>query len=305
MKIQVYALKNPITKDIGYVGMTTINYISRYGSHLSSAYNPNSREYSSPKYLWFRSVVDTTGKFPEVDLLEDCDVESLQEAYLLESIHTQRLSNIHTLYNKDNRYTTVKIYQHNFDGILIKVWDSVIDIIVSKVLEKKDIGNLMQCINNERKSLKGSMWSLHSSPYINKKVKCLPKYEIAKSTKKVYMYNIDGEFIQEFNSAREAVGYNYKNISQVCIGEKLTHKERRFSFEKVPHLPPLRCRKKNDMSKLNKPLLCFDMNMNFIKEYKSFKDVRDNTNLIVDSGSLSRAARGLHKSYLGFIWRYK
>ena len=38
---------------------------------------------------------------------------------------------------------------------------------------------------------------------------------------------------------------------------------------------------------------------------KSFKDVRDNTNLIVDSGSLSRAARGLHKSYLGFIWRYK
>ena len=304
MKIQIYSLSNPITSEVGYVGMTKVNCISRYGSHLSSAYNPNSREYNSYKYMWFREVFNSTKQFPDLNLLEEVEVSSLQEAYIIEAIYIHKYSNIYSLCNIDSNYSNTPIYQHSLDGNFIKRWDSVVDIVISGTLNKKDIGNLMQCLLNQRKSVKGYLWSLYAGSNPSKVLRKIPKYEIDKFTKPVHMYSREGEYLESFNSAREAVGYNYKNISQVCLGEKPTHKNRRFSFNKVDKLPTL-VKKYRDMSKLHKPLLCFDLNMNFIKEYTSKSHVQESMSCHIDSGQLSRAARGILKSYLGYIWRYK
>ena len=53
-------------------------------------------------------------------------------------------------------------------------------------------------------------------------------------SKPVCQYTIDGEFIRRYNNARETeqFGFNYRNVSQVCHGEKKTHKGFVFKFEK-------------------------------------------------------------------------
>ena len=60
------------------------------------------------------------------------------------------------------------------------------------------------------------------------------KLGIEASKKKVERYDKDGTYIDCRDSAREYrdLGFNYKNISQVCNGERKTHKSFIFKFAK-------------------------------------------------------------------------
>lgn len=55
------------------------------------------------------------------------------------------------------------------------------------------------------------------------------------SKKPVIQYDKDMNFIARFDSAREAskLGFNYKNISQVCNDKRKTHKGYIWKFEKL------------------------------------------------------------------------
>ena len=52
--------------------------------------------------------------------------------------------------------------------------------------------------------------------------------------KPVHQFTIDGTYVRSYNNAREteAYGFNYKNVSAVCHGDKKTHKGFVFRFEK-------------------------------------------------------------------------
>ena len=52
-------------------------------------------------------------------------------------------------------------------------------------------------------------------------------------SKPVCQYTIDGEFVRRYKNARETeqFGFNYRNVSQVCHGEKKSHKGFVFKFE--------------------------------------------------------------------------
>ena len=52
--------------------------------------------------------------------------------------------------------------------------------------------------------------------------------------KPVHQFTLDGTYVRSYNNAREteAYGFNYKNVSAVCHGEKKTHKGFVFRFEK-------------------------------------------------------------------------
>ena len=53
-------------------------------------------------------------------------------------------------------------------------------------------------------------------------------------SKPVCQYTLDGELVRRYNNARETeqYGFNYRNVSQVCHGEKKSHKGFVFRFEK-------------------------------------------------------------------------
>ena len=52
--------------------------------------------------------------------------------------------------------------------------------------------------------------------------------------KPVHQFTLDGVYVRSYNNAREteAYGFNYRNVSQVCHGEKKSHKGFVFRFER-------------------------------------------------------------------------
>lgn len=52
--------------------------------------------------------------------------------------------------------------------------------------------------------------------------------------KPVHQFTLDGVYVRSYNNARETekYGFNYRNVSQVCHGEKKSHKGYVFRFEK-------------------------------------------------------------------------
>ena len=53
-------------------------------------------------------------------------------------------------------------------------------------------------------------------------------------SKPVHQFTLSGEYVRSYNNARETekFGFNYRNVSQVCHGEKKSHKGFVFRFEK-------------------------------------------------------------------------
>ena len=61
-----------------------------------------------------------------------------------------------------------------------------------------------------------------------------PYKERKGSSKPVHQFTLTGEYVRSYNNAREteAYGFNYRNVSQVCHGEKKSHKGFVFQFER-------------------------------------------------------------------------
>lgn len=116
----------------------------------------------------------------------------------------------------------VKIDKHsNVVGIFETINESNISI------GNKDKGNIKSCCDKTygRRSCHGYYW-MYKDDY-EKNGFDIKNYKITKSVKKVGRYDtVTMELLEIYESAREASkqGYNYKNISQVCNGEKATHK---------------------------------------------------------------------------------
>lgn len=55
-----------------------------------------------------------------------------------------------------------------------------------------------------------------------------------RQSKRIYQYTLDGNYVQSYESAREAAkyGFNFKDISAVCNGKRKQHKGYMFSFIK-------------------------------------------------------------------------
>ena len=54
----------------------------------------------------------------------------------------------------------------------------------------------------------------------------------AKGTKPIVQCDMDGNFVAEYNSAREPIGFNYKKISACCNGKNKSHKGYKWFFKK-------------------------------------------------------------------------
>ena len=120
-------------------------------------------------------------------------------------------------------------------------------------------------------------------------------------SKKVMQFSLDGKFIKEWDSICDAgrSGYDRKGISNCCNKEIGTHTSNGYlwkfsndNMEIVPYKP----------STL-KPILCFDLNMNFIKEYPSIKSACEELGLL--SGAIVTCCKGRQSRVKNYIFKYK
>ena len=129
---------------------------------------------------------------------------------------------------------------------------------------------------------------------------------VQKRQKPILQYDLNGEFIREWNSVKEAG--EYLNISPRRISEVCNYVRKScggYIFE---------LKNKNDISqkfhnsminnkKLSKTILQFDLNEKFIKEWPSLQEIQRKTNY--SYSNVISCCRGKYKQAYGFIWRYK
>ena len=118
-----------------------------------------------------------------------------------------------------------------------------------------------------------------------------------------YQYDLEGNFIQSFNSINEAARLtgnapNGSNIVKVLKGELNIAYGYRWSYLKQDKLPPLNT---NNTGR-SKTIYQYDLNGNFIRSYKSTKEAAR----ILDKsqGTISMAANGKRKTAFGYKWSY-
>ena len=156
-------------------------------------------------------------------------------------------------------------------------------------------------LNNRIENLE---WCSHSynnnygtrNKRISDKQRNNPKY-----SKRIKQYSLNGKFIKEWESICEAGrnGFDRKGISNCCHNDVGYYSCNgylwKFSDDNIPIKPYTNPRLK--------PILCFDLDMNFIKEYPSIKDACQELHL--DSGAVSWCCRGKRNRVFNYKFKYK
>jgi len=124
----------------------------------------------------------------------------------------------------------------------------------------------------------------------------------------VLQYNIKGNFIQEYSSVYEAeVQTNTFNISSCCKGKRITSNNFIWRYKKSNNYP-----KKIDIEYLStvvhrgnkeRPVLQYDMDMKFIKEYSSITEAQNESTC--HKSKIVSVCKGNRKHTKRFIWKYK
>ncbi len=175
-----------------------------------------------------------------------------------------------------------KVYQFNFQGILINEYNSALE--ASKILEVA-VSNINDAIYNKRTS-NGSLWAI--SPAID-----ISEYTITTSSK-YYIYDSEGNFIREFSSSSECIAYLETDTGNLTRAIKLQNKISGFFItrEKMDKL-------QITVTRLSGQLNRYDLDGNYIDSFKTVKEAKEKLGLKLSS--ISQAIR-LKRQCNGFRW---
>ena len=119
----------------------------------------------------------------------------------------------------------------------------------------------------------------------------------------ILQYDLDGSFIQCFNSlssAARSVGVSRNALTNVIYGDGITcggYQWRHIDDSRVVHAV------RNGMDNVRKAVIKYNMNGEYIDTYESLEDAAKSVGTY--SSSISKVCRGIHKSHKGYIWRYE
>lgn len=121
-------------------------------------------------------------------------------------------------------------------------------------------------------------------------------------SKKVYQYDLNGNFIKEWGCLREierVLGYNYNTIGDCCRGKCKTAFNYRWTYSLNNNLTPIKC---NSNEKKYKKVYKFDENGNITHTYESLTELCEL--LKVDKGNMGKIVNS-NKMYKNNIYSYK
>jgi hypothetical protein len=135
---------------------------------------------------------------------------------------------------------------------------------------------------------------------INRKKEIIDK-GIDKISKKVFQFDLYGNFITEFKSVREAsrqLNIDHSQIARACNGIAKHSNGFIFKYNKDIDIEPL----KNPNS-VKKTIIEIDSNNNIINEWISIMECSRDTK--IDNGNLSRVCNGKRNHIKGRFFRFK
>lgn len=267
-KVFIYCLKDPVDDNIRYVGKTT-NMKKRLRAHINRSRN---NKYHSA--MWISSLLKN-GLEPKIELIEEC---------------------LNCEWQERERYW-IKYYGELFDltnhleggegcatyGRLGKPWSK------------------QQHINNKkaRVGLK-----INQNDKNGNRKKAIRKY-FNSIKKPICQYNLDGDFIEEWESAVDAgkgLNLSHSNITQACKGKKercgefmWRYKGDNITLNIGKYIEPI---KHNVLS-----IIQLNKDIEFIDEFKSISEASKVTN--IKRTSIINCLKERSKTSGGFIWKYK
>ena len=185
---------------------------------------------------------------------------------------------------------TKKVWQYDLNGKFIKEFNSTKEAMTELGIVSAEI---CRAILREG-STGGFLWRRPSDD----KNKVVVKRKKIRKTKKVWQYDLNGKFIKEFNSTKEAtaeLGISAGNIRS-AISERISAGGflwRRPSDDKNKVI-------KRKTRKFKK-VLQYDLKGNFIKEFNSVKEAKDEVGIGGDSTIYCAILKGFSAG--GFRWK--
>ena len=128
-------------------------------------------------------------------------------------------------------------------------------------------------------------------------------YKSNKKCRKVAQYSISGKFLRYYDSITEAEAALQVNTIYQAIVKKYTSGGYQWRYYEgdnsdIPTLMSLKTKNKTI------PILMFDKNMNFLKEFNCVNDcVKENPSL--SASQINRVLNKIIKSHKGYIFTYK
>lgn len=205
----------------------------------------------------------------------------------------------------------VKAY--NYKGELIECFDSIVD--AANFLCNGVADNISLCCNGKRKHVKGIIWRwiddnfdkylLTKSDIINIRLK------LGEIT--IDQYSFDGNLINKFSSLPEIKRYFKKNGKTIhtadihkCCNGKIKYAYNyiwRYSFDKFGSY-------NTNLTLPRRKIIQYSLNLAMIAEYEDIYEATkivllDDDNFDTVKKGIYRVCNGSHKTYRGYIWKYK
>lgn len=265
MKYIVYLTTNVINKKI-YIGVHKTENPDKFDGYLGCGVKISDRSTYRYCHTPFETAVNKYG--PDKFIRKTLKVfDNLQDALDLE----RWLVDPEFIKRKDTYNITLgggippikvkTIYQYSLEGDFVKQWDSITEAQLFFKCSNSTIGKAV----TDRTPSCGFLWAEYKVNKLN-----LENFKINTNKIKVYIYDLSGQYIKEFDSitiCSEFIGVNSSTLSNAIKGKYrcAQYYVSDFKYDSFPI--PIREYHKNDK------LYQYDINGNFIKEWDNFKQV--------------------------------
>lgn len=212
MIYKIYCLKDPISKEIRYIGATTKKLSERFSHHKYFALTANGQTYLAK---WFRRIYKKYSILPIIEQIDECEEKDWEEREIYWISFYPKLTNIRKggrgiivdrskdSITRSSEAKFIKVCQFDLKGNFIKTWNSI-----------KEASNFFKCFSDSAlsnaiynssgtKTFKGYYW-MHETDFKNfgfnkSKKKIFPK--------EIFIFDKNMIFIKKFNSISETARY--------------------------------------------------------------------------------------------------
>lgn len=201
----------------------------------------------------------------------------------------------------------IPVYQFNIYGDLIAEYPSIDKASAVTGIPHPNIHNC--CIGSYSHAGK-FIWKHKEDVSDLEEFKRTLDTSIFDEFKEIYQFDMDLNFIAEYENANAATKINTKLVSNSILDccRNIYRYSNDYIWQFKCNVPDIMAFKneythKNRKPTTHSPVLQYDKNMNFIREFQSAKEAAAFYNC--DSHTITYACSGRNKTGLGFIWKYK
>ena len=302
-KVFIYTISEG-NENIRYVGKT-INPKQRFKNHI---YKSKILKDNNLKNKWIAELLkkNNNPKFEIIDIIDHHEWKFWEDFYInlfrswgFDLLNVMRYKNLSAVWYK--KLAPIKILQYNKEGNFIKQWKSISQ--ASKILKINE-GSIQSVIHNiDQYTAGGFLWRKKENDNFPLKIDAYKRTAVNK--RKILQYDLDGNFIQEWDSL-SLVKLTLKKISIPHISSACKNKKKHqtggymWRYKKSDDYP-IKIDPIPEKNHIITPILQYDLDGNFIREWKSITDAEKKLN----ANQISSACSGIRKTANNFMWRYK